>query len=160
MFPNPCCEYRRFPTTDVQLFDELFNTVRSGVSCPDAPVSVVHPVWCNDFYYNEYPGYARLRDILPLLHARFLWLAESGDDIYHPSVSVSNIYPELTYSDIQIRLEHRQVRLAVLNRYNFPFFGGLGVFIDVRVSFGVSVADVIKGANSLMNGFSFAPPAL
>ncbi|KAK4021360.1 hypothetical protein OUZ56_003277 [Daphnia magna] len=90
------------------LFEELFNTVRSGVFCPVAPVSVVQPVWCNDFYYNEYPGYARLRDILPLLHARFLWWAESGDDIYHPSVSVSNIYPELTYSEIQIRLEHRQ----------------------------------------------------
>ncbi|KAK4007207.1 hypothetical protein OUZ56_012367 [Daphnia magna] len=67
---------------------------------------------------NEYPGYARLRDILPLLHARFLWWAESGEDIYHPLVSVSNIYPELTYSEIQIRLEHRQVRLAVLNHLN------------------------------------------
>ncbi|KAK4028280.1 hypothetical protein OUZ56_017560 [Daphnia magna] len=102
-------------TLNVNLFDELFNTVRSGVSFPVAPVSVVQPVWCNDFYYNEYPGYARLRDVLPLLHARFLWWAESGDDIYHPSASVSNFYPELTYADIQIRLEHRQVRLAVLN---------------------------------------------
>ncbi|KAK4009667.1 hypothetical protein OUZ56_018813 [Daphnia magna] len=115
IFQNPCCEFRRFTTADVQLFEELFNKVRSGVSFPVAPVFVVKPVWCNDFYYNEYPGYARLRDILPLLHARFLWWAEPGDDIYHPSVSVSNIYPELTYSDIQIRLEHRQVRLAVLN---------------------------------------------
>ncbi|XP_045023680.1 uncharacterized protein LOC123476914 [Daphnia magna] len=115
IFQNPCCEFRRFTTADVQLFDELFNTVRSGVSFPVAPVSVVQPVWCNDFYYNEYPGYARLRDVLPLLHARFLWWAESGDDIYHPSASVSNFYPELTYADIQIRLEHRQVRLAVLN---------------------------------------------
>ncbi|KZS00532.1 Uncharacterized protein APZ42_003138, partial [Daphnia magna] len=109
MFPNSCCEYRRFTTADVQLFEELFNTVRSGVSCPVAPVYVVQPVWCNEFYYNEYPGYARLRDILPLLYARFLWWAESGDDIYHPAASFSNEYPELTYSEIQIRLEHRQV---------------------------------------------------
>ncbi|KZR99437.1 Uncharacterized protein APZ42_004686 [Daphnia magna] len=109
MFQNSCCEYRRFTTADVQLFEELFNPVRSGVSCPVVPVYVVQPVWCNDFYYNEYPGYARLRDILPLLHARFLWWAESGDDIYHPWVLVSNIYPELTYSEIQIRLEHHQV---------------------------------------------------
>ncbi|KZS07758.1 Uncharacterized protein APZ42_028463 [Daphnia magna] len=118
MFLHSCCEYRLFTTADVQLFEELFNTNRSGVSCPVAPVVVVQPVWCNDFYYNEYPGYARLRNILPLLYARFLWWAESGVDIYHPAASVSNKYPELTYSEIQIRLEHRQVRLDVLNHLN------------------------------------------
>ncbi|KAK4037807.1 hypothetical protein OUZ56_029836 [Daphnia magna] len=43
MFPNSCCEYRRFTTADVQLFDELFNTVRSGVFCSVAPLDVVQP---------------------------------------------------------------------------------------------------------------------